>query len=596
MAVWLRIRPVLLWAGIILLIFGAKLWLIERHGSSLPIMDQIDGEGERLLRPWFEGRFNAGMLWSPHNEHRIVLTKLYTLGLTLLNGQWDAYVQVVANALLHALFVPVLLAWLHRRVQGVGFVLLSSVVAILWILPLGWENTLQGFQSQFYFLIWLSYFQIRGVLSEKRFGWAWAGGQVCGLLALGTMASGLLSSLAVIGVVGWGCIQQRRVTRWELVTLILSAIWVGLGWFTRNPVAGHDYLRAETPGEAVSALANILAWPLHTWLPFTLVFALPLVWWTWQLLRQPERDGFESAFIALALWFGLNALSLAVLRNQGVTLSSRYTDIFAIGLVLQGVALAQGRASRWRQGLFLLWVAGVTGFLVPKVQHILTKTLPARSSNITRQESRVRDYFATQDSAHIINFSYPEIPHPSGEMLHQSWQHTSLQQLMPAAVRAPLIGTMTPVQPSPDLPPAPYPILAISPLERQTTPWLWRSERFPASTLPVLRFKILGALGDPQAALAMHICTEHDRQPVVPDGPARHRWKTINVMRPMGEWWIELEDSDSLERVALTAPVELGRLSWAAEKLIKYHLWWLSAGLGCVVLGSLLMPTSTRRS
>jgi hypothetical protein len=64
----------------------------------------------------------------------------------------------------------------------------------------------------------------------------------------------------------------------------------------------------------------------------------------------------------------------------------------------------------------------------------------------------------------------------------------------------------------------------------------------------------------------------------------------------MGEWWIELEDSDSLERVALTAPVELGRLSWAAEKLIKYHLWWLSAGLGCVVLGSLLMPTSTRRS
>ena len=80
---------------------------------------------------------------------------------------------------------------------------------------------------------------------------------------------------------------------------------------------------------------------------------------------------------------------------------------------------------------------------------------------------------------------------------------------------------------------------------------------------------------------------------VEPDGPAPNRWKTINVIRPPGEWWIELSDRDSIASVALTAPVELGWLSWGTEKAIKYHLWFMSIGLA-LILGGLLAVVPAR--
>jgi hypothetical protein len=74
---------------------------------------------------------------------------------------------------------------------------------------------------------------------------------------------------------------------------------------------------------------------------------------------------------------------------------------------------------------------------------------------------------------------------------------------------------------------------------------------------------------------------------IIPDGSARNRWKTINVFRPPGEWWLEIEDNDSLDQIAITSPVELGVISWLAEKTIKHHFWAITLGLLFVIGGFL---------
>ncbi len=70
-------------------VLGARWVAVNRFGSDLPQWDQWDAEGLHSLIPWSAHRFFLRELFLPHNEHRVVVTKLLNLGLTLANGQWD---------------------------------------------------------------------------------------------------------------------------------------------------------------------------------------------------------------------------------------------------------------------------------------------------------------------------------------------------------------------------------------------------------------------------------------------------------------------------------------------------------------------------
>jgi len=80
---------------------GARLWLIRQFGTPLPFWDQWD-EVWVVYLPYFHGKLSLAALFSSHNEHRILLTRLYDLALLLLNRQWDNQVQMTANAFLYS--------------------------------------------------------------------------------------------------------------------------------------------------------------------------------------------------------------------------------------------------------------------------------------------------------------------------------------------------------------------------------------------------------------------------------------------------------------------------------------------------------------
>ena len=90
-----------LWlAGLFLTGLGAKLWLINTYGTSLPFWDQWD-EARVVYSPYFEGKLRLADLFQAHNEHRIFFTRVYDLVILNLNGQWDNRVEMVANAIVH---------------------------------------------------------------------------------------------------------------------------------------------------------------------------------------------------------------------------------------------------------------------------------------------------------------------------------------------------------------------------------------------------------------------------------------------------------------------------------------------------------------
>ena len=108
-----RVLPVAIATCLFCLIVGAKWATFDRYGSPMPDWDQWDAEADNLFIPWFESDKFAEHLFAPHNEHRVVLTKLQSLALVLVNGQWDSRLEALTNALLHAALATAF--WIYGR-------------------------------------------------------------------------------------------------------------------------------------------------------------------------------------------------------------------------------------------------------------------------------------------------------------------------------------------------------------------------------------------------------------------------------------------------------------------------------------------------
>lgn len=186
--------------ALFLVVVGARLWLVSLYGSPVPIMDQWDGEGATLFKPWIEGTLRISDLFQPHNEHRIVLSRLLALALLALNGQWDAQLEMAVNALLCGA-IAVLVALALVKLFGHNLRTLIVLLVGLWsALPYGHENTLWAFESSFFFLLFFSLLAIWGLALHPLFSWPWWTG-VAGLgLACLSMASGFFAALVLLGL------------------------------------------------------------------------------------------------------------------------------------------------------------------------------------------------------------------------------------------------------------------------------------------------------------------------------------------------------------------------------------------------------------
>ena len=103
-----KLPTILKYLAVFSVVWGARLWLIQFYSSPVPFWDQWD-EAINFLKPWLEGTLSWQTWFEPHNEHRIVFTRILDVGLLSLNRQWDPQLQMVVNAFIVGILACVLI-------------------------------------------------------------------------------------------------------------------------------------------------------------------------------------------------------------------------------------------------------------------------------------------------------------------------------------------------------------------------------------------------------------------------------------------------------------------------------------------------------
>ena len=600
--------------ALFLTVWGAKLIAIDRYGSDLPYWDQWAKEGDLLLTPWFERHELWKNLVLPHNEHRIAPTLALNLALVAGGGQWDARVQCVTSAALHAALAAGLFLWALRRFS-LPWALASGLVLLLATAPpIAWENVLGGFQSQFYFLTGFTLLALHLLLTAPALSLRWWGGLLCGLLALVSMGSGLLIAAPLAAVAVLRLVSKISLRRDALV-LLLTAFFIGaLGTVLRTPTPWHDTLHAKTLAEFSLYFARCLSWPLPQhpslapffWLPWlTLLFlrlrsALPL---SPSPARPLSASPAADTLLAAGAWVLLQIAAVSFSRAGGGGLpASRYGDIAALGLIVSFLALAHlatfvpslrrplAPSSRLPfPALGVTWLALTCVCVALATRDVLTGPLPDKKRESLASERSVQAFVLTDDYA---TFAKSPLPFPLPEWLARILRRPDIRAILPISVRAPLRVEGFSVPP-PEAPSALF--------ERRThalvTAGEWRSPPLPPATLAWWKIETSGpaftAPTSPPLTLVYHAVST----PVTatrPPPPAHWRAAYVPGPRDLSNL---LARTDSPTRfLAFTEPVEMSALSYRTWQLTQHGSWVLAAGLGGLLIFSAVTALTSRRS
>ena len=580
----------LLVAGFCLTIFGGKLWLVDVAGSDLPTWDQWDAESEVVLRPWLEGWMRTQEIFHPHNEHRVVVTKLFALGLFVANGQWDGFVETVAGAVVHTAAALLLLLLGRRWLAKAELGLYAALLVLLFTLPFSWENSIFGFQSTFYFLLFFSLGQIWLSLEGDRFSGRWCLGQASGILAVLSMASGFFASVAILAVLAHRLVRERRWSAQQIVTVILGVIFSVAGWLMKFDVPGHAPLRAQGPAQFGTAFLELLAWPGSALFPWALLLFLPALVFLVRRIRSRTTSPAEAILLGLLGWLLLQVVATAYARGgTGAVLSPRYLDTLAVNVALGLVFLLREFAGRTRSVLVSVWLAAVIAGLDQQSCMMWREYVAPNIPRQQRQEGHVRDFLRTGDPAHLLNKPWGDVPYPDGGALVLRLTSPLIRSIMPPSVRRSVpVSNGAPTAVPASVPAAIRPIaLSTWSVAPGSTPFHWRSAPQPASILPILRFRIAGDLGDPERHGQLVVKSAAGEVAVRPESAPGTYWKNVSVFRPAGEWWLEATAPEAGSWFAFTEPVEVGRGTWLAEKLLKHHLAILFLGGALLAVGAL---------
>lgn len=589
-----RLRPATsaLWmVAVFLIVLSAKLLVIRHYPAPVPFEDQWTAEAGGLYVPFDEGCLSWRQIAALHNEHRVVFTRLLALGLLSLNGQWDPQLQQVVNAGLHALTAVIIAAlfWLgfgRRRLD-----VIALVCALAFALPFGWENTLAGFQSAFYFLVLFSVLSIWLTVDNAPGTGPWLVGWLCAFCALLTSAGGLLTPLVL------ALIPLVRLAfdpgRWRdaaINTAMAGALLI-LGFaLSSPPLPYHEPFKAGTPGAFATALARNLAWPWVERPALTLVMWAPFAALVATLGRRLQRPTRSDELIGvLAVWVLLQAAALAYARGLGGQApASRYMDVLSLGFVANAMSLIAllDRAPAHRFARPLTLVTMTVWFVVAMLglERLSTQTLTGgaavRRAWMTSYVQTVRTFLATDDVAALVAKPYPyEVPYHNAPMLANGWlRHPYVRRILPSAIREPLH-----LVPRDDVGRAfvtngVYPTVPLDRLRPargsfwgQGNPVQGRFESQPVGPCQIaghLKFEVSGYLGESGLTLEIEPLTReralNARVPALPG----ERWVPARVACPPAEFAVVAVDSTSDLWFAFRDPVEIGWASAIVESLL----------------------------
>jgi hypothetical protein len=609
-----EVRPAPAWllgAGAFAIVCGASLFTVDRWAFSHPFWDAWH-DGQELLKPFVQGRLRFLDLFAPHNEHRIALTRLWSLVFFRLDGLWDNRTITTANTVLHALAVGVLVTALGLRHRARDAWLLALVLVIPASLPLAMDDLLFGFQSQFYFLLLYAPTALWLLTHCKPASAGFALGALCGTLALFSVGSGPVAAFALLATIVLEALCDRSTIGTRAPAALVALLLAIAGWRLRVHVDYLDAAHAKNAWELLRLALRCWSFPwTHSIAPSVLLWAPSLLWLVGLVRQRRAWTNDERFLAALGVFIFVHAPMIGWARaNDSPWPANRYFDVLSLGLLVNALALV-ALSPRWplrrRRVCLAAWLLVAATGLAWQADYIYVNELPYHEAMWTLQQHHVRGYVDTGDPVWLEHNEPWEIPHWSTEILRTELDDPFIRSILPSSVRKPLaveiLDGADSVFSSPGLPPDPYrsPPGVIADWQKVKT--LHHSPRVhvrvAATTFPFLRFGVVGEARRGPHTLTLESADE--RIPVtLPATSPMHEWTAVTARAPRGPFTVEATSTDWYLWWGFSAPTEAGPLSGRVDNYVrvaKYGmlglglLLWLGAWLTSRRLASRSLPS-----
>lgn len=426
-------------AALAAFVFASRAWLAQVWGSVLPYWDEWDLEAIGLYRPWLDGTLHLSDLFKAHNEHHLLLTRLCDLGFFVFYGRWAPWAQIVLNAGLHAATAAALAALFWPALTAparTGFV---AGLALFFSATFGWQNALYGIQSQVYFASLLAVGALAGLTLAAPLTLRWWAGWTAAVLALFSLASGVLAAVAALTIAllftrreGW-----RTLRHAVALGLVGAIVAFGLLRFTEPPAQAG--LHAQSIAQFYSVFARCLGFPHVNSPVLWVLMQLPLL--TLLVVRWRRRAPLsvvDRCALALLAFAVLQAAAVAHNRANGLVdlrPLSRYLDPLLLGVAAQLYAVLHlattcGRAGRL---LAIAWSAAAAVGLLTLTTANLTLNLPYKRAQDVAGLAQVRTYLLSGDATVFTRDPAFPAPHPDPKVIQRVLDDPVLRPVLPIA-------------------------------------------------------------------------------------------------------------------------------------------------------------------
>ncbi|MEE6176561.1 hypothetical protein [Mycobacterium sp. 050134] len=423
-------------AAVACTVLGAKLLIIAVLGSPAPLLDQWDGEADRVYAPHLKGSFNLVDLIAPHNEHRILATRVLALVHLELAGEWNTRLEMVFGAIVHVGLITWFAALLMPLVAYRRRLLFTAFVALLFSVPIGYENILSGFQSQVYCMLLFGVGALACFATASPFSLRWCGGLAASALSYMCFASGIATILAACILLGLqlGTGVRKRCGRELAAVIIISSIALVI-----ILLEAADAVPKSTPWTFLQGFL-LLTIPAFAGMIPAGRFGLTT------LAKRPTTSDRAWFSVAILVWIVLQLMLVAY--GRGTVVAVRYMDIILMiyPVALVGIlALVDGgsagkRFARYARQGAIIWVFSVVAFVavLGYYQSVLGAVEWGKAAH--QQVFNMQMFFATHRIEQLkannpenkFNAAYPDA-HRLGNML----EDPDIKSILPLGIRPP---------------------------------------------------------------------------------------------------------------------------------------------------------------
>jgi hypothetical protein len=338
--------------GLSLLLCASRLAIIAMVGNITPFWDEW-GNISYLITTFLDHqKFDISALFASHNEHRIFVSRLISLGVFFVSGDtWSQLLEMSISAGLYG-FIAYLLFSAFKFEKNIIPLLICFVFLAI---PFGTQNLLAGFQTAYFSTVIFTLILIYIISHLKLNIYIFIITCLLAACAFFSTAGGIISSF-VAAIIVFGRALQLSRPSWMIYACLFVLISIIEFIFTPR-VSDNNTFQPKNIEHFILVAQYLTAWPLpysFFWVPL-LIFVL---WISIQKINFDQRSWF---ILGLFLWSGAEIILIAISRGQ-MAASPRYKDLLVPGIIAQFamafdlIRHSESRLGRWVPALCVVLV------------------------------------------------------------------------------------------------------------------------------------------------------------------------------------------------------------------------------------------------